>query len=200
MITKETAKDIILKYCEHILANGSTEKFAIQSCELSPCKNYWVIRCNTEDYVLHNIWYRGNVGINAYLVHIQSGEIETIGSAQSVDDYLQDKLDLANAGNRKYVLVPLFNRLDKKTLVHFKQWLRCGISDAIKMLSNNRKKWLTGKKRELQFTQKLLSEINIQTDIVLVEDSENALQINGNISFLEDIKTALNAYLNKINT
>ena len=199
MITANEAQNIILKQCEGTLPDGTIEKFAIMSCELSPCKNYWVIRCNSEDYVLRNIVLRMYIGVNAHLVHVQSGQVETIGSAESVDGYLQDKLDYAHAEGKEYVLIPLFDKTDKKLLIHFKQWLQCGISDAINMVSDKNKLWLTGTKRDLQRLCSLLNQEQIPTGIILSENPANAVQVDRTTMFVGDVKNALIQYLNRIN-
>src|SRR3990167_7401021 len=102
MINEEQAKAFVLHRCEAF--TQGRERFAVQSCTLSSKGDYWVVRANSEDFVLRGIQELCYVGANAHLVHTTSGDIETVGSGQSVEQYLEDKYDLIEAGDKHYVL------------------------------------------------------------------------------------------------
>lgn len=78
---------MILRHSESDPLSPQYEKFALISCELSGDGDHWIVRVNSEDDVLHGRFERCYVGVNAYLVNVMSGEIETVGSAQSVETY-----------------------------------------------------------------------------------------------------------------
>lgn len=98
-----------------ILERG--DRFVVSTAELSPNADYWVIRANSEAYVREGDFSRCYVGVNAYLVNIHTGEIETVGSIQSVEDYLQDKYDDREAKGLMYVLGSGYNETDKKAII-----------------------------------------------------------------------------------
>ena len=105
MIAEEDAKAIIL---DMLNSREHKDTFVIQSCALSPRGDYWIIRANSEDYVLRGMGEKCYVGVNAHLVSTLTGDTELVGSAASVESYLQDKYDLAAAGDQHYVLAPAF--------------------------------------------------------------------------------------------
>lgn len=166
MISAEEAKSLVLRMCE---ASSTGERFAIQSCDKSPCNEYWVIRANSEDYVVHGIFERCYVGVNAHLVNATSGVIESVGSRQSWEQFLQDKHDLENAAGLHYVLEPAFEKTDKVPLINLRQRLELSYQDSILLLLPENRQWLTGKFRVLKDAQKLLQERGIVTVIVLRE-------------------------------
>lgn len=98
MIDKETAQSIVLQFCQDNALDSNQDLFVIQSCELSPNRDYWVICCNTEDYVVRGVIEHCYVGVSAYLVDTTSGAIEKVGSAQNWRQYLQDKYNLQPVG------------------------------------------------------------------------------------------------------
>ncbi len=164
MISAEDARSTVLRRCED---SAPGERFAIQSCDLSPRGDYWVVCCNSEDYVVHGMLDRCYVGVSAHLVSVASGDVETVGSAQSWMEYLQDKYDLSTAAGAHYVIEPTFDRTDKAALINLRQKLSCSIPDAIAMLAPGRRQWLTGNRRLLQRTQEILRDKGIDTVVVL---------------------------------
>ena len=164
MISAEDARSTVLRLCED---SAPGERFTIQSCDLSPRGDYWVVCCNSEDYVVHGMFDRCYVGVSAHLVSVASGDVETVGSAQSWLEYLQDKYDLVAAAGAYYVLEPTFDRMDKAALINLRQKLSCSMQDAIAMLASGRRQWLTGNLRLLRRTQDILRDKGIGTAIVL---------------------------------
>ncbi|QIG05839.1 hypothetical protein [Proteus sp. ZN5] len=183
MITSQQAQDIVLNHC-HSSPYG--ERFAIYFCELSPKQDFWIIRCNSESYVIYNQLEHCYVGVNAYLVDIFTGKIDIVGSGESVEDFLQDIYDAQTAGSQFYLLRPTFSKENKIALLNLKQWLKCGYTNTINLLTINRN-WFTGKRRYLQHIQILLDKRDIKTEIVLADNIDGIVVINNNIWFEEDI-------------
>lgn len=187
MINSQQAQDIVLNHCH---SSPCGERFAIYFCELSPKQDFWIIRCNTERYVIYNQLEHYYVGVNAYLVGTFTGKIDIVGSGESVEDFLQDIYDAQTAGSQFYLLHPTFSKENKIALLNLKQWLGCGYTDTIKLLTINRS-WFTGKHRYLQHIQILLNKRNINTEIILVDKTESIVIIDNSTWFEEDIKKEL---------
>ncbi|WP_099075605.1 hypothetical protein [Proteus alimentorum] len=187
MLTSQQAQDIVLNHCHSSLCD---ERFAIYFCELSPKQDFWIIRCNSERYIIYNQLEHCYVGVNAYLVNTSTGKIDIVGSGESVEDFLQEIYDAQTADSQFYLLRPTFSKDNKIALLNLKQWLECGYTDIINLLTINRS-WFTGKHRNLQHVQALLNKRNIETEIVLVDKTENAIIVDNSIWFEEDIKKEL---------
>jgi len=192
MINEAQAKALVLNRCDTFSQDG--ERFAVQSCTLSPKGDYWIIRANSEDFVLRGIQERCYVGVNAHLVDTASGCIETVGSAQSVEQYLEDKYDLTEAGDKHYVLEPSFGRDDKATTILLRQKLDCSVQRAIELLSPASRRWLTGKKSTLRKAQSLLAQEGISTSIQLQVAPGSALNIDDSVWYWEELKALLNRH------
>ncbi|MCO4180964.1 hypothetical protein LG195_00120 [Proteus terrae] len=183
MITSQQAQNIVLNHCH---SSPCGEQFAIYFCELSPKQDFWIIRCNSERYVIYNQPEHCYVGVNAYLVDTFTGKIDTVGSGESVEDFLQDIYDAKAAGSQFYLLRPTFSKENKIALLNLKQWLGYGYTDTVNLLTISRN-WFTGKRRHLQHIQALLNKSNIETEIVLVDKIEHAITVDNSIWFEEDI-------------
>ncbi|KQV78296.1 hypothetical protein [Rhizobacter sp. Root1221] len=177
--------------CQLVLAKlDYGEPFALQSCSLSERKDYWIIRGNSAAYVLHGDASRRYVGVNAYLVDVDSGLIEIVGSGHDVSEYLQDKYDLREADGRHYVLTANFPRSDKRAIVHLRQVLECSVQRA-RELADAGRPWLTGTRRDLQRAEELLRDRGVATAVKLVEQPLDARPLGGSVWFWDPIKTAL---------
>jgi hypothetical protein len=177
VLTAELACKIVLGLFEGVMRDGKPERFAIQSCELSFNGDYWVIRSNSEDYVVHGMTEFCYVGVNAYLVNVVTGKHETVVSCMSVEEYLQDKYDLEAASGNQYVLTPAIERGDKPALVNLRRKLQCTYPQILALLTGKQRHWLTGKRRLLEEAQRLLLEQAITTQIELVTDAGEAVTI-----------------------
>ncbi|QPN88659.1 hypothetical protein [Proteus vulgaris] len=80
---------------------------------------------------------------------IFTGRIDIIASGESVKNFLQDIYDTQTVGCQFYLLRPTFSKENKIALLNLKQWLECGYTNTIKLLTIN-KNWFTGKHRYLQ--------------------------------------------------
>lgn len=187
MITSQQAQDIVLNHCH---SAPYAEQFVIYFCELSPKQNFWIIRCNSERYVIYNQLEHCYVGVNAYLVDAFTGKINIVSSGESVEDFLQDIYDAQTACGQFYLLRPTFSKENKISLLHLKQWIGCGYIDAINLITIN-KNWFTGKHRYLQHMQTLLDKRDIKTEIVLADNIDGIVVINNNTWFEEDIRKEL---------
>lgn len=175
MISADAAKAIVLRLWEDAWPG---ERFAIQSCTLSPRGDYWVVGSNSEDFVLRGMFERCYVGISAHLVNALSGEVTIVGSAQSWEQILQDRYDEEAAEGRNYVLEPAFDRSDKEGLVNLHKQLPCSYAHAIGLLSSGGRQWFTGRLRILAHVREMLGDKGIQTTIVLRPDVQGAARVD----------------------
>ncbi|WMJ02620.1 hypothetical protein RBU55_13960 [Pseudomonas chlororaphis subsp. aurantiaca] len=176
MLSAQEACAIVLALYDGTLRDGKPERFVIQSCELSSKGDYWIVRANTEDCVLHGMTQYCYVGVNAHLVNVVTGARETVANCFTVEEYLQDKYDLQAAAGNLYVLTPAFARDDKPALINLRQKLACSYPETLKLLGEQRQ-WLTGKRRQLQEAQRLLASQGIATSIELQIEAAGAIAI-----------------------
>jgi hypothetical protein len=191
VLTAEQACEIVLRLFDGVMRDGKPERFVIQSCELSANGDYWVIRSNSEDYVVHGMTEFCYVGVNAHLINLMTGESETVVSCMSVDEYLQDKYDLEAASGNKYVLTPAIDRSDKPALVNLRRKLQFTYPQTLALLTGKQRHWLTGKRRLLEDAQRLLFEQGIATQIELVFDAGEAVAIGVETWHIEAVLRAV---------
>lgn len=138
------------------------------------------------------------VGINAHLVNTETGEIEIVGSGQSVDDYLQDKYDLHKASDQAYVLIPYINWKNNKKIIKLKQWLQCSYED-LKLLSKPQHLYgLTSYRRGLAAVQNYLLSKQITSEIKLMTQPINAMRLKNDIYYIEQCRQLLLDYIDFI--
>lgn len=174
MLSAQQASAIVLETHERSITNERPERFVIQSCELSANGDYWVIRCNTEEYVVHGKTEYCYVGVNAHLVDVTTGAMETVASCFTIEDYLQDKEDLLAAAGNSYVLGPSFTKEDKEAVINLRQRLGCSYPNSFALLSGTGRQWFTGKRRYLEGAQRLLAVQGIETVIGLIDEPTGA--------------------------
>ncbi|TVT80133.1 hypothetical protein [Pseudomonas sp. H3(2019)] len=191
VLTAEQACEIVLSLFDGVMRDGKPERFVIQSCELSANGDYWVIRSNSEDYVVHGMAEFCYVGVNAHLINVMTGERETVVSCMSVDEYLQDKYDLEAVSGNQYVLTPAIDRGDKPALVNLRRKLQCTYPQTLALLTGKQRLWLTGKRRLLEDAQRLLLEQGITTQIELVLDAGEAVAIGVETWHIEAVLRAV---------
>lgn len=188
-VNADQAKAIVLRLCEAPSPEG--DRFAIQSCTLSAKGDYWIVRANSEDFVVRGMEERRYVGANAHLVNTTTGDVETVGSGISLEDYLQDKYDLAKAEGKHYVLGPEFDRSDKAAVVRLRQKLECSLQRAMQLASPDMRCWLTGKRRTLQHAQAMLRREGIAASIQLLADPGVAARIDDSVGHWNALKSTL---------
>lgn len=198
MLKTEEAQTIVLRRSNQGRDTNGGDEFVIQSCELSPRKDYWVIRVNSADYVIRGVVGKCYVGVNAHLVNALTGEVETVSSAQGWQNYLQDKYDLINAQGNFYILRPAFDKSDKSALINLRQKLECRAQDVICMTSPDNNFWLTGNLRKLNDAKILLEKANIQVNIELHADSRGAIVIDESVWYFDEIKARLRRRINEM--
>ncbi len=191
MLSAQQASAIVLALHDGTLRDGKPERFVIQSCELSANGDYWVVRSNSEDYVVHGMEQYCYVGVNAHLVDVVTGATEIVGSCFSVDEYLQDQYDLRAAAGNLYVLTPAFARDDKPAMVNLRQKLACTYPEVQTLLSGEQRQWLTGTRRHLQDAQRLLADQGIATHIELQPEAAGAISIGVECWHLDAVLKAL---------
>lgn len=177
MLSAQQASAIVLDLHKGVLRDGQPERFVIYSCELSASGDYWVIRCNTEAYVVHGETQYCYVGTNAHLIEVKTGRLETVASCFSVEEYLQDKDDLHAAAGKSYVLGPSFSRERKGDVINLRQKLACSYPDSFALLLGKGRQWLTGKRRHLEHARRLLAIEGIASDIGLQVEPKGAIMI-----------------------
>ncbi|MDF2399019.1 hypothetical protein GWQ44_26035 [Pseudomonas sp. 3MA1] len=191
MLSAQQACALVLAMHDGIINDGKPERFVIQSCELCPLRAYWVIRCNSADYVQHGVESSCYIGINAHLVNVQTGVVDAIGSAISVDDYLQDKYDQDAAMGNFYVLTPEFNRHDKTAMGNLRQKLACTYPQVVALLSEQNKHWLAGSRRVLLLAQQQLCGQGVPSTIRLVPETAGAIPLDGQLCHADAVLLAL---------
>ena len=177
MINADTAQAMILRFCEGDPQSPHYVKHAIQCCVLSERGDYWIIRANSEAYVVHGRSEFCYVGVNAFLLDVLSGEIETVVSRNRVSDYLQDKYDVRDADGQAYVLEPAFDLTDKAAVIRLRQTLDCRLSLALALLSPEHRSWLTGQRRVMQWAQREFTAKGVATEVMLRLGTGGALYI-----------------------
>lgn len=187
MVTEDDARLSVLALlhdepgCEHC---------AVESCTLTPLRDYWIVRANSAAYVLHGDLSKLYVGVNAYLVDTCTREIEIVGSGWSVDQYLQEKYDLREAAGRHYVLCAGFSAEDKKAIILLRQKLECSLQRA-RTLAQAESRWVTGTRAALLTAQTLLRSQGVPTLITLVDDPLDARLIDRGAWHWDALKRAL---------
>lgn len=190
-LTADQACAIVLALFDGAMRDGKPERFVIQNCELSANGDYWVIRCNSEDYVVHGMTEFCYVGVNAHLINVFTGEREMVVSCITVEEYLQDKYDLEAAAGKQYVLTPALDRADKPALINLRQKLQCTYPQTLALLTGQQRLWLTGTRMLLKNAQRLLGEQGITTQIELLPDAGEAVVIGVETWHIEAVLKAL---------
>ena len=192
MLSAQQACAIVLDLHEGSTRDGHPERFVIQFCERSTDGDYWIIRCNTEDCVVHGKTECCYVGVNAHLVEVNTGALETVASCFSVEEHLQDKQDLHVAAGRSYILGPSFSSESKDAVVNLRKKLACSYPDTLALLMGTGRRWLTGKRRYLEEVQRLLASEGIATSIELHADLQGAISIGPETWHFAAVLKALN--------
>ncbi len=156
------------------------------------------MRANSEDYVLHGRFERCYIGVNAFLVNIGTGEIETVGSGQSYEQYLQDKYDVIDAAERKYVMTPSFDRTNKMELIRLRQEIGCSLQSALRLLSPEHCMWFTGKLRLLERAKDMFKAHGIETQVDLKPASGSAVEMKEEMWHWEAVRSALSERANSL--
>ncbi|MBK5373792.1 hypothetical protein JFT81_03995 [Pseudomonas sp. TH43] len=190
-LTADQACAIVLALFDGAMRDGKPERFVIQNCELSANGDYWVIRCNSEDYVVHGMTEFCYVGVNAHLINVFTGEREMVVSCITVEEYLQDKYDLEAAAGKQYVLTPALDRADKPALINLRQKLQCTYPQTLALLTGQQRLWLTGTRMLLKNAQRLLGEQGITTQIELLPDAGEAVVIGVETWHIEAVLKAV---------
>lgn len=191
MISAEDAQAIVLSRINSAPDDVFRDIFAIQSCELSARRDYWIVRANSEDFVCRGIGEKQYVGVNAYLVSSVSGNLEIVGSGQSVENFLQDRYDTEAACGKYYVLVPNFTRHEKTALVNLRKKLECTFQEAILLISAPQNPWITGSLGTLKTAKKILERQDINVSIQLLSEISNAIEIDDGVWHWSALKTEL---------
>ncbi|WCD78299.1 hypothetical protein [Pseudomonas sp. TUM22785] len=94
MIDEAAARAIVLALDNRQVYDDPLDQFVVSSCTLSERGDCWIVQGNTRGYVEQGLIGYCRVGVNAYLVDVHSGRIDTVGSAQSLEEVLQRRRGL----------------------------------------------------------------------------------------------------------
>lgn len=177
MHTETQARNKVLTLVNSGSEHSVVDGFVISGIYLSEKKDYWIVRANSRAYVEGGDQSMCYVGVNSYLVNTESGEIEIVGSANSVESYLQQKYDLLESRGGHYVLICCFDPQAKEAILKLHKVFNCSLRKA-KYLLSERKARFTGQKTYLVSVQKLLSAKGIETEIALLETTESAILLD----------------------
>ncbi len=191
MLSAHQASAIVLDFLKDVIRDGRPERFVIQSCELTAKGDYWVVRCNSEDCVVHGKTEYCYVGVNAHLVDVESGALETVANCFTIEGYLQDKDDLHAAAGKTYVLAPSFTRENRTAVINLRQKLAYSYPDTLFLLKGAGRLWFKGIRRQLEDTRQLLATEGITTQIELHAEPLDAILIGPETWYTEAVFNAL---------
>lgn len=198
-VTAQKAQSLVLAVMQESANDSIPERYVVQTCELSACGRYWVIRVNTEAYVIHGKSEFCRVGLNASLVDVQTGEISYVYSGQSVESYLYDMDAVAEAHGGVYVLGPAFDKSDKAAFIKLRQKTACAYQEILALLSQDQMFWLTGKRRLLEAVRILLAGEEIATSVTLVADAGDAVEIDETVWHIDAVLSSLRQRISRSN-
>ncbi|WP_434728637.1 hypothetical protein [Pseudomonas soli] len=192
MLSAPQASAIVLDHLADVIRmDGRPERFVVQSCERSAKGDYWVVRCNSEDCVVHGKTEYCYVGVNAYLVNAISGAFETVANCFTIEEYLHDKDDLEAAAGKTYVLAPSFSGDSKTAVIKLRQKLAYSYPHTLFLLAGAGRLWLKGIRRQLEHAQQILAIEGIATQIELHADPLDAVLIGPETWYIDAVFNAL---------
>lgn len=167
-LSREQAEETVLRQLNAPRCGSPNEDtFVIQSSELSKNGDFWVIRANSEAFVQRGDFGRCYVGVNAYLVGVEDGDVIIVGSAQDEEDVLQDLYDERAAAGGQYALCSGYETRDKQAIIRLHQLLHCGIASARELVCGSKEEWITGKRRVLRAASEYLASEGIDSVVRL---------------------------------
>lgn len=184
MYNESQARKKVLELVNKPDRSHDQDEFVISSIRMSENKDYWIVHANSRAYVEDGDTSRCYVGVGAYMLDSETGEIEIIGSAESPAHFLQDKYDLKLANGKHYILACGHEVKDKKAIVNIHQVFNCPLTKAKNLLRENRN-WFSGKKRHLEEAQRFMDSKGIKTEIKLSDMDSSIAKINSEIVWWE---------------
>ncbi len=184
MYNETQAKEKVLELVNKPGRGHDEDEFVISSIRLSENRDYWVVHANSKAYVEFGDSSRCYVGVGAYMVDSITGQIEIVGSAESPEQFIQDKYDLKKANGKSYILTCNHDIKDKKAIVNIHQVFNCPLNKAKYLLRENRN-WFSGKKRHLEQVQSFMNSKGIKTEIKLADLDSAIASINSEVIWWE---------------
>ena len=175
MISEKEARQLVLDTCN---PNETGGEWIISECFSSPKDDFWVIRGNTKAWIDEKKWEAQLVGVNAYLVNKESGQMHVVISAFSVEEFIQDLYDERGRGGKVYALC-CANPGDKREIIRMRSLLNCMISLA-KSLFDEHYYWVTGRKQHLEGMKAFLAGKGINSRIDLIDPDKELPVIRQN--------------------
>ena len=142
MYSEKEAKEKVLSFVNSPNSGENSDEFVISSIRLSPREDFWIVQANCRAYVEFGDLSKCYVGVGAYMLNAETGEIEIIGSAESPDNFLQDVYDERIAGNRFYALKCSHDLGDKRAIVNLHKMFNCPLVKAKELIRSNQY-WFT---------------------------------------------------------
>lgn len=164
------------------------DEFAPTQAKLTDEEDFWIISGNTKALVVDRDETRRLVGYGGFLVNAMTGDLHVVGSAQKVEDILQDLRDDRAAEGRFYVLAAGTGSGDHSEVSALRKVVPCGIMHARQLLTSPIRFWFTGKKRLLQGYVNQLHQLGLPSEIILVDDPSSALPVAWTSSFRWDFE------------
>ena len=196
MLTSEQAQTVVLNQVNNPNRQCTDDElFVVSYCRLSPRKDFWVISANSKAYIIDGDQSKCYVGVGAYLVDVESGDLTIVGSGQSLNDYFQDMYDDRTANGKVYLLRSGYNSLPKAEVITLKNLLGCDLKESRELLIGSSKDWVYGKNRVLVKFQNYLIDKGIKTEITLSKETKNAIELK-DLWFIQKMIERLKERLN----
>lgn len=186
MITHDQAVSIVADYWNKDVQRDGDE-FQASSIELTVEGDFWLIRGNAKACVADGDQMRMAVGISGFIVDSDTGALKIAGSAQDPSDILDDCRDDKKAAGRHYVLAGGTGSGALEEVSALRGVFPVGMARARQFLMPPERYWFIGKRRLLQNYQRELSALGMPTEILLLDQAPDAIEVDWRSRFSWDL-------------
>ena len=186
MITHDEAVGIVADYWNKNVQKDGDE-FQASSVELTEEGDFWLIHGNAKACVVDGDQMRMAVGISGFIVDSDTGTLEIAGSAQDPSDILQDCRDDKEAAGRHYVLAGGTGSGALEEVSALRGLFPIGMTRARQFLVPPERYWFIGKRRFLKNYQRELSALGMPTEIILLDQAPDAIEVHWRSRFSWDL-------------
>lgn len=186
MITRDDAVAIVATYWNETVETEDDE-FHPSSAELTPEGDYWCVSGNSKAWLIGGDQGRMAVGISGFIVDAETGALEVAGSAQDPADLLQDCRDDKIAAGRHYVLAGGTGSGSPDEVSALRDVFPIGMMRARQFLLPPERYWFIGKRRLLSDYQRQLSALGIPTELLLLDQPPEAIEVHWLSKFSWDL-------------
>lgn len=177
LISAVQARCFITDYINNRKNNGynkritkfDMEYWIVNDCQLSACENYWFLWGNTQGCLTYHLSEFCLVGGVIYVLNRNNGNLLFCPNIERPEDFLQRHRDLQNANGKIYAISHR-NANDKNAILSFKKFFQLTLPQAQHVL-NNYPYLFVGEKLDLFSVMEELSEIGLQLDVVLLDET-----------------------------